>query len=239
MKLADYFDRIVCISLLRREDRWQECLSEMDVNNIPRDKVERFIAYDHPTSGHCGCSRSHRMLLREIANGDAKRVLILEDDFAAVTRARLLLAKFTEGNPVWICHNSLNSGLGDLNQRFNCLTPWLPSEWDCLFLGGGYGENPISRFNKHVVKCAGMKGTGSVGVTKEFARKFTEAADAEGDLDHHVGPVDDFYSRFARQGNHYCVQPRLVFQRESLSDISGQKTSYLFLGTDSTHEQLV
>ncbi len=240
MKLHEFFQRIVLINLDRRRDRLDECYSEMDANNIPRDKVERFAGHDHPTSGHCGCTRSHRMLLRQIAQGDADRVLILEDDFAAVTRARLLAAGFTDpNNPVWKTHCELLQGLGDLNVRFNCLIPWLPSEWDCLFLGGGYAENPIGRFNKHVVRCAGMKGTGSVGVTKEFAKKFTEAADAEGDLEHHVGPIDDFYSRFSKSGRHYVLQPRLVFQRESLSDISGQKTSYLYLGTDPVHENSI
>lgn len=240
MKLWDYFPRIVCISLERRQDRWLECLAEMDANSIPRDKVERFIGFDHPTSGHIGCTRSHRMLLREIADGPHERVLILEDDFAAVTRKRLLLGGFTDpNNPVWKTHCSLNDGHGDLNVRFNCLTPWLPSGWDCLYLGGGYAENPISRLNKHVVRCAGMKGTGAAAVTREWAKAFTKAADAEGGLEHFIGPIDDFYSRFSRTHSHYCVQPRMVYQRESLSDISGQKTSYLFLGTDSFHEAMV
>lgn len=236
MKLSDYFGRIVVINLRRRTDRWAECVLELANNHI---EAERFEAYDHPTSGHEGCTRSHRMLLREIAEGPHERVLVLEDDFAAVTRARLLLAKFTEGNPVWICHNSLNSGLGDLNQRFNCLTPWLPSEWDVMYLGGSYAENPISRLNKHVVRCAGMKGTGAVAVTREWAKMFTAAADAEGDLEHWIGPIDDFYSRFSKQHRHYALQPRLIYQRMSKSDIDGGTNSRLFDHTDSRHETMV
>lgn len=242
MKLWEYFPRIVCISLLRREDRWQECLTEMDANNIPRDKVERFAGYDHPTSGHEGCTRSHRMLLRQIAEGEHERVLILEDDFAAVTRSRLLAAGFTDpNNPVWRCHCDLLQGLGDLNTRFNCLVPWLPSEWDVLYLGGSFQEMPISRFNKHVIRCGGMMTTSSYGITKQFAKKWTEAADAAtgGDLEKWIGPIDLFFSSLSHANRFYVVQPRLIFQRASKSDISGETNSYLFSMTDPVGESHV
>lgn len=241
MKLCDYFPRIVCISLARRQDRWAECLAEMEANHIPHDKVDRFTGFDHPTSGHEGCTRSHRMLLRQIAAGPHERVLILEDDFAAVTRARLLMAGFKPSQEVWKTHCSILDGLGDLNVRFNCLIPWIPSEWDVLFLGGGYGENPTARINKHVIRCRGMKGTGSVGVTREFAKKFTAAADSEtgGDLDKWVGPIDDYYSKFSNSGRHYVLQPRLIYQRKSSSDIDGGCNDRLFDHTDARHEAMV
>lgn len=234
--MNNYFDAVFLINLARRVDRLAESDKEAALNGF---WFVRWEAYDNPTNGHAGCTRSHRELLRHIANSNLNRVLILEDDFAAVTRSRLKLAGFKPDQEVWRTHSSVGFGYGNIRDRFTILTPHLPEKWDCLYLGGGYAERPISRYNQHVIRCAGMKGTGSVGVTREFAQKFTEAADAEGGLNHHIGPIDDFYSRFSRDGLHYCLQPRLIFQRESLSDISGQKTSYLFLGTDPTHEAMV
>jgi len=237
MTLNDYFGQVVVINLRRRMDRWTECVLELAKNNI---KADRFEAYDNPDNGHAGCTRSHRMLLRQIADGPHERVLILEDDFAAVTRSRLLLAGFTDPrNPVWQTHCSVEDGHGDLNQRFHYLTPWLPDSWDCLYIGGGYAETPLSRLNKHVVRCAGMKGTGAVGVTREWAKMFTAWADSEGGLDHHIGPIDDAYSRFSRDKMHYVLQPRLVYQRKSPSDIDGGCNDRLFDHTDARHEAMV
>jgi len=239
MKLWDYFSRIVCINLDRRTDRVVECLAEMDANHIPHDKIERFSGFDHPTSGHEGCTRSHRMLLREIADGPHERVLILEDDFAAVTKSRLIQAGFKPEQEVWKTHCSILGGMGDLNARFNCLSPWLPSEWDVLYLGGSFQEAPISRLNKHVIRCGGMLTTSSYGITRAFARKWTEAADAEGDLDHFIGPIDLFFCRLSHANNFYVIQPRLIFQRQSKSDLDGGNHSRLFDMTDPVGESKV
>jgi len=240
MKLTDYFGAIYLLNLRRRPDRLLESVKEFRENGIENYTIVE--AYDHPTSGHIGCTRSHRMLLRQIADGPHDRVLILEDDFAAVTRARLIFAGFTDPrNPVWQCHCSILDGHGDLNQRFNCLSPWLPEKWDCLFLGCSYAESPVSRLNKHVVRSAGIKGTGSVGVIKSFARAFTEKADSEtgGSLDNDIGPIDNYYSTFSREKLFYVLQPRLIFQRASKSDIDGGCNSRLFDHTDSRHESMV
>lgn len=237
MKLTDYFQRIYLINLKRREDRLLESIKEFHENGIENYTI--FEAYDNPSNGHAGCTRSHRMLLREIADGPHDRVLILEDDFAAVNLMRLRLAGFKEGNPVWDTFMSLNNGTGDLNQRFNCLTPWLPSEWDCLYLGGSFKENPISRLNKHVIRCGGMLTTSSYGITREFAKKWTAEADAEGDLDHFIGPIDLFFSKLSHANRFYVVQPRLIFQRQSVSDLDGGNHSRLFDMTDSAHESKV
>ncbi len=238
MKLNDFFQRVFLINLDRREDRLKESTDEANRNDLT---VHRFPGYDHPTSGHEGCTRSHRMLLREIADGPWERVLVLEDDFACVTRARLKLAGFKESQDVWKTHASVLNGEGNLNHRFNCLVPFLPLEWDVLFLGASYAETPIIRFNRHVIQCAGMKGTGSVGVTRKFAQRFTAKADADtgGDLDKWVGPIDDYYSSFSRDGLHFCLQPRLIYQRKSPSDIDGGNNDRLFDHTDAAHEQMV
>jgi glycosyl transferase, family 25 len=75
-----------CINLDRREDRWKECLLEMEKHNM---EVERIPAIDGSTldmkckitKNEAGCSLSHAKVLRRIIDDNLDRALILEDDF--------------------------------------------------------------------------------------------------------------------------------------------------------------
>lgn len=229
-----YFNRVFLINLERRKDRLADSVRELGANDI---EAHLFPAFDNPANGHAGCTRSHRMLIREIADGPWSRVLVLEDDIAAVTKSRLLVSGFKAHQSVWKTHCSVMNGLGTMSERFGALIPFLPDKWDVLYLGAGYGEPPISRHNEHVIRCAGMKTTGCYGITKEFAQKWTERVGP--DLDKHPGCIDDVFSAMARDFLFYVLQPRLAFQRKSPSDITGEENSYLYSMTDPTHEQMV
>jgi len=187
MSVETYFDHIFIINLARRTDRWGECLSELERNGIPITAVERFDAFDHPANGHAGCTRSHRMLLRRIADSDWKRVLVLEDDFQVLTLPLLEHYGFKPpktrwpvpaGYHVWGTFCSVLGGGGTLGERFEYLLPFVPNEWDVFYLGASYGEPPISRLNPHVIRCGFMQTTTSYGITREFARIWTQKIDA-------------------------------------------------------------
>lgn len=238
--LEQHFDACFCINLDRRTDRWSECLSEIKSNfGVVDSWVERWSGYNHPTSGHAGCSRSHRELLRYVVKEGYNRVLVLEDDFAVITLDRLREAKFTPTSEVWETFCRINRGMGTLNERFGALSYFIPDDYDVLYLGAGYGENPISRVSKHVIRCGFMQTTSSYGITGKFAKKWTEMVDAQtdGDLEKHPGPIDNLFGSFSRESRYYVFQPRLMYQRNSMSDITGREECYLYSMTDPRHER--
>ncbi len=238
MKIKELFDKVFCISLKRRRDRRVEFEEEF------RGVVDfEFVdGFDHPTSATNGCTISHRTLLRKIANGRWGRVMIFEDDAIALTKQRLKDGGFTPENPVWKTHCSVLNGEGTLNQRFDYLAPFIPEKWDVLYLAAGYGEPPISRHNKHVIRCGAMKTTSSYGITREMARFLDEkitASQGSDDLETFPGHIDDLISGCSKERLHYVLQPRLLYQRKTFSDIEGKETHQLFSMTDAHHESMV
>lgn len=239
MKLEEFFDRIFVINLDRRTDRWLECIHEFKEHGIPMDKVVRISAFDHPTNGHEGCTRSHRALLRRVANSDWNLVLILEDDFSVITMDKLKQGGWFPNGDVWKTHDSIPCG-SNLNERFDYLSKWLPEKWDVLYLGASYGEPPISRFNKHVLRVGFIQTTSSYGITREFAKVWSDKVDAAvGGLENHPGPIDNTFGGMAHEHLYYTFQPRLMFQRISKSDLDGQTNSRLGSMTDTNHENMV
>lgn len=248
--LERHFDACFCINLAKRKDRWEECQREIAKNfGVSPDWVRRFEAYQHPTNGHCGCTRSHRQLIRNIARGDWGRVLVLEDDFEMVTFDALRPRGFHPGHKVWEAHASVLGGNGTLNARFHYLSAFLPAYYDVLYLGAAYGEPPISRHNKHVIRCGFMQTTGSYGIHKEFAKKWTDTLDAalgctpqmseEEKLSRHPGPIDNCFGGMSHDHLFYVFQPRLIFQRESWSDLEDKQSCHLNSMTDPVHENMV
>lgn len=237
--LEHHFDAAYVINLDRRQDRLEQFEQDQKSNwRVPKDFVKRWQAFDNPTNCHAGCTRSHRMLLRHIASSGYDRVLVMEDDCAAITKPILERAGHYPGGKVWDTFCKINNGLGSVNERFSELIPHVP-EYDVLYLGGGYGEPPISRVNEFVIRCGFMQTTSSYGISREFAEKWSNLVDAHGGLDHHPGPIDNLFGSFAKDHRYYVLQPRLTFQRESYSDITGQVNGYLDSMTNPLHENMV
>jgi GR25 family glycosyltransferase involved in LPS biosynthesis len=67
-------DKIYCINLDRRKDRWFNCLSQFEKYNL---EVERISGIDYTKNPNAGCSLSHSKILQETKYDS---ILILEDD---------------------------------------------------------------------------------------------------------------------------------------------------------------
>jgi hypothetical protein len=241
MDAAKLFDAIFLINLPHRTDRWTESMEELAIAKIPQRLVTRWEPCYDPKNCMAAGARTHRLLMRHVAGLDLQRVLILEDDFCAITKKILVDAGFKPEQDVWKTHCSVLDGNGTFVQRFAALQPWLPLKWDVLYLAGGYGEPPLSRFNKHVLRVGRMKCTSTFMTNSAFARKWTAWIDdlTGGDLGFGLGACDDVLAIKSHDFDYYCLQPRLLFQRASYSETNKETISYLFSMTDPVHEMMV
>jgi hypothetical protein len=209
MKTAfeSYWDRIIVINLERRTDRWAHFLNEM--MNIGVTSFERFYGYDKPAysspvpSGNEGCTASHRGVLEIIAFNKWRRVLVLEDDVEVIVR--------------------------DFNATWEAVEPRIPVEWDMLYLGGHYGEDPIARVNANVLRCGCMLTTSSYGITWQMARRMAPAICG-------IGPIDSLYGGFHRKNRCLITQPRFFAQYTNVSDLQDREMNNRMCMTDRRHE---
>jgi hypothetical protein len=82
-----------------------------------------------------------------------------------------------------------------------------------------------------------MQTTSSYGITRRFARKWTNMVGD--DLDKHPGAIDNLFGSFAKENRYYVLQPRLTYQIASQSDLTGRNNSYLMSMCDPTQESLI
>lgn len=145
--LNSYFDKIFCINLDHRTDRWLNCQNQFDRFGITAERFRGYekLVHDGIVHGNFGCTSSHRALLEIINYNKWERTLILEDDFQ-------------------ILHE-------DFCDRFDRMIHFVPNDWDMLYLGGHYGEAPKQRINPNVIRMARMLTTSSYAVTLKQAIK--------------------------------------------------------------------
>jgi GR25 family glycosyltransferase involved in LPS biosynthesis len=217
-----YFDKVFCINLARRPDRWKQVEEECRLHNLELerfeaiDAAERFAAgnqwYGIPwdgkdvPDGNCGCTESHGALLKIIAEGPWKRVLVLEDDF--------------------------HFRFPDSQKKFSDMIGEVPEDWDLFYLGGHYAEPPIARVSKHVIRCGAMMTTSSYGVTPAMAAAMEPSI-------HGHGPVDALFFDWCRNRKALILQPRLIVQRESFSDLQNRMMDNTPCMEDPNHEKMV
>jgi len=82
--LKETFDKIYCINLDSRPDKWELCVEEFKKYNI-LDLVERVSAV-YNKNGYHGCTMSHIKCMELAKQNNYKKILILEDDFTFLTR---------------------------------------------------------------------------------------------------------------------------------------------------------
>lgn len=235
--LLNYFDRIFCINLDRRPDRWTEAQAELRLCGI--EGCERLAAILLPNCTD-GCTASHRAIWRRIAAGECgERVLVFEDDFMFVTRAELVRVGFQERDATLKIFDSC-PGTTFL-ERFSEMLPSVPDRWDLLYLGGGYESPPWGRVNRHVIRNAGMLTTHAYAIGRRFAAELTERLDKEFPPPAIViGAPDSLLALRVKDPRvlSYTLTPRLFIQRPTtMSDLNPQPTGgFPWSMTDAAHE---
>lgn len=197
------FDRVVCISLDRRPDRWRQ-FQERIPADWPWLPVDRVPAIDgklcrHPDwwrqgGGAWGCYRSHMHVIEEALNAGQQSVLIFEDD-----------ATFCDG------FSALATAYLDS----------LPADWGQAYLGGQHLGRPTPILRGVVIPR-------NVNRTHAYALRGTDAmldvyrwlnaADQWVDRNH----IDHHYGRLHKNRRIavYAPDPWLCGQAADKSDIS-------------------
>jgi len=125
--LPTFFDRVVCINLDHRGDRWARFQGNVINSSWPFTSVERFSAVDgkkvpppfwwRAGAGAWGCFQSHIRILEQALHDEINSILILEDDAV------------------------LPQGFSDLVAKFLMK---VPKNWDGIMFGGQHLRKPES-----------------------------------------------------------------------------------------------
>jgi GR25 family glycosyltransferase involved in LPS biosynthesis len=148
MKLEQFFDRIYVINLKRRPDRLEKFFAGIapyveDVNNVILVEAIDGLA-ERPDlglhAGKWGCAMSHIKTLKLIAENQAERTLIFEDD-----------CEFYE----------------DFEDIFTSAIQDVPESWDMLYFGANLIDHPLQIKNR-IHKTTRCFAAHAYGVSKQF-----------------------------------------------------------------------
>lgn len=73
-------DRIVCINLRERQDRYEWCKKRFAAVGLRDEDVQFLRVERHPRGGRYGCYDSHRTVMKQAHDDGLQSVLIFEDD---------------------------------------------------------------------------------------------------------------------------------------------------------------
>lgn len=200
--LNDYFDKIYCINLDRRTDRWKETRVEFKKHNM---KVERFSAVDgqnldHPDpllKAEAGCLLSHLEIIKSARKQNLRSVLIFEDDI--------------------IFHSNFNA-------LFFMFIRMVPADWDMLYFCGNYEEEkPLKMVNRFIGRLNTTLITNAYCVRKSIYDLII------GTLTEKSKPIDRHYCDIQKVAKCYGFVPHLISPRKSYSDIQQRVVDYSFI----------
>ena len=216
---ATAFERVYCVNLDSRPDRWRRF-----AEGLPADwpfappvrvraiwgKSVKHPDYWHSGNGAWGCYRSHLRIIEECLNEGVQSVLLLEDD-------ALFPPDFAPRVSAWLRH--------------------VPANWQMLYLGGQHlfaKKHPPRQvapelwqpYNVNRTHAFALQGDMLQIVYHHLLRTDWHRANH---IDHHLG-------RLHQQRKHriYCPPEWLVGQAEGKSNISGKTPPERFWRTRGT-----
>jgi len=205
--LNNFFDKIYCVNLDRREDRWEETVDELKKWDL-LDIVDRYSAIDGKTlknetkkinDGELGLVETHIQIIKEAKEKNYKNILILEDDIL-----------FTDE-------------IKNLNSYFEML----PKKWDILWFGGNHNTHmglTIDKINEKIIRCHQTYSTHCIGFNNTIYDLVLLL------LEKRNKPVDVCYADIQKIYDCFSFYPSIALQRPSFSDIQNkvQDNRWLF-----------
>ena len=207
-KLTSYFDKVYCVNLDRRPERWEESLIEFEKFGL--ENIERVSAVDgnkiimskYNTSilpSELGLVLTNIHILKEAKEKNYNSILILEDDVV-----------FTDE-------------INNISQYMEKL----PSNWDMLYFGGNHnthmGVKPPQTINDKVCKLHNTYTTHCIGINKTIFDILLKV------LEKYRHPLDVEYANMQKIFNIYSFYPAMALQRVGYSDIQKGVRDYNWL----------
>jgi len=197
--LKKHFDKVYCINLNRRPDRYQSFISEIGKFGITG--VERYpaidgniIANDSPLlNGELGVLTTHMGIIEKCHQEGVKNVLILEDDVT-----------FTQ----------------ELN-KLDEYMQLVPENWDMIYFGGThiYGKTPV-KINEKIMKLNFTVALQCVAIKNTIFETILTV------LPHKKRAVDTYYAQLQNGYNAYGFYPNMAKQSVGFSDIQNRVVDY-------------
>ena len=213
----DFFDKIFCINLDNRKDRWEKCLGKFALLGI-EGKVERFSALtlSHltdiapKTRGRAGCALSHATILRKASELKLNNYLVLEDDFD-------------------LCYSP-----DECLRSLQLSQEELPKEWNIFYLGGNltdeYGIFPLEKFTNNLFILNSCHTTHSFAVNSNFYETLKKELPTEENVFHWLPEKKAIDVHFSKSILHtsrsFIPQKMLFIQHADFSDIENNYYDY-------------
>lgn len=204
MTLNEFVDRIYCVNLDRRKDRWERSNEIFKNYNLT---VERFVAIDGKElksnemklpSGVIGILRSDLAIIKNAKQNNYKNILIFEDDI-----------EFSE----------------DFNQKFDEYIKQIPEDWSFIYLGGN-NKRPATMISENAKKIDLMYSAYAVIIRQNVYNELIEEISKE------QKQVDLIFASLQKKYPSYMIYPYLVWVRNDYSDINERFIDVSYLKKD-------
>lgn len=199
--INDFFDKIYCLNLDSRTDRWQHCEQQFHKHDLSVERVSAINGHKlnlhipGVKTGAIGCSLSHQLAVRLAKQNRYDSVMVLEDD-----------VEFAD----------------NLQQQFSEYIKQIPVNWDIIYLGGNHQVKP-EPISENVSRIRFSYAAHAVAFRHTV---YDLLLDLSSNLHN---PVDVAYAHAQYNSNAFVFTPHLAWQRDSYSDIEQTEVSYQFL----------
>lgn len=193
-------DKIFCINLEKRPEKWEAVQVEFGYHNL---NVARVMGVDgndfkkeYPCSpGNNGCTLSHYWCILQAKMLGLKSIMIFEDDVELHEDFRNILdAALTEA----------------------------PKDWELIYLGGTHREPPV-QVTEHLYRVSRTLCVHAYIIHERFYNY------ALNNMPSLCQPCDCYYSDMQSFGNMYVINPPIAWQQCGHSDIVGRNMDYPWL----------
>lgn len=216
MNPFSFFDKIHCINLDSRQDRWkriQSVFNEYEIENVERFTGVVYSAegVSKADAGRIGCALSFYRVLKDAQNLELDKILIFEDD------CEFFYSK--EDNSKF-----LKSYLEEL-----------PEDWDMFYLGCNlitdYYPRPLAKFSNSLFQVLSAYALHSVAFSKKGINKLLSLFENEDDYKNQIFNkwfnMDCFLAqKFQINANCFMGDRLLTTQSPGFSDIEIYETNY-------------